>query len=123
MDGVSARQVLRRLTGGEHIFAANRAIVLVFVAKALVRVKDRHRDAHATLVAVSKGFHSSHSTKAALLAMKRFFRHTHPEITFLTVVLSKDRLALDALVAESEISKGRVRGQYFTKSVFIQTPT
>jgi hypothetical protein len=47
MNGMSARKVLRGLPAREHVFTANWTIVLVLVSKALVRVKDAHRNAHA----------------------------------------------------------------------------
>jgi hypothetical protein len=70
VNGVSARQVLWRLTRGEHVLAADGTIVLVLVLKALVGIKDADRNAHATLLAVAKGFHTSNAAKATLHAMK-----------------------------------------------------
>jgi hypothetical protein len=40
VNGVTARQILRRLTGREHVFATDGAVVLVLVLEALVSVKD-----------------------------------------------------------------------------------
>lgn len=73
MNGMSTRQVLRRLPRGKHVFATHGAIVLVLVLETLVGVKDRDGNAHATLVAVTKGFDAANATKAALNAMKGLF--------------------------------------------------
>ena len=72
MNGVSTRQVLRRLPRGKHIFSAYRAVVFVLVFQALVRFKDSDGNAHATLIAVAKRLHPSHTTETALIAVKGF---------------------------------------------------
>jgi hypothetical protein len=70
VNGVSARQVLWRLTRGEHVLAADRTVVLVLVLEALMGVKDADRNAHATLLAVAKGFHTPNAAKSTLNTMK-----------------------------------------------------
>ena len=69
---MTTRQVLRRLTRREHVFTTDGAIVLVLVLEALVRLKDGYGNAHATLVAVTKGFDAAHAAKATLDTMKGF---------------------------------------------------
>jgi hypothetical protein len=73
VNRVSARQVLRRLTRGEHVLTADGTVVLVLVLEALVGIKDTDRNAHATLVAVAKGFDASNAAKPTLNAMKGLF--------------------------------------------------
>jgi hypothetical protein len=70
VNGVSARQVLWRLTRGEHVLAADRTVVLVLVLEALVGIKDADRNAHATLLTVAKGFDAPNAAKPTLNAMK-----------------------------------------------------
>jgi hypothetical protein len=70
VNGVSARQVLWRLPRGEHVLAADGTVVLVLVLEALMGIKDADRNAHATLLAVAKGFHAPNAAKPALNAMK-----------------------------------------------------
>lgn len=74
MNGVSAGQILRRLARREHVFAAYRTVVLVLVLEALMRTVDADRDAHAALIAMPKGLHSTHPAKATLRTMKGLFR-------------------------------------------------
>ena len=73
VNGMTARQVLGRLTRGEHIFSADGTIVFVFVFEALMRLKDGDGNAHAAFIAVSKGFYSTDPTKSTLYTMKRLF--------------------------------------------------
>ena len=73
VNSVSTRQILRRLATAEHVFTANRAVVLILVLEALVRLKYRYRNTHATFVTVAKGLNSAYATKAALHAVKRLF--------------------------------------------------
>jgi len=110
---VSAGQILRRLAGREHVLAAHRTIVLVLVTEALVRVKDGDGDAHATLVAVPEGLHPTNAAKPALRAMERLFGHGHPKVAGATMVLTKDRLAVGALISGSKTSARRCEGFQF----------
>jgi hypothetical protein len=71
MNRMTARQVLGRLPGREHIFSADRAIVLVFVLETLVSVKNTDRNTHAAFVAVPEGIDASNAAKATLHAVKR----------------------------------------------------
>jgi len=73
MYGMATRQVLRRLARREHVFAADRTVVLVLVLEALVRVKDTDRDAHAAFATMTESFDATDAAKAALLAMKGLF--------------------------------------------------
>jgi hypothetical protein len=70
VNSVSARQVLRRLTRREHVLATNGTVVLVLVLEALMGIKDADRNAHATLLAVAKGFNAPNTAKPTLNAMK-----------------------------------------------------
>jgi hypothetical protein len=72
MNRMTTRQILGRLAGREHIFSADRAIVLVFVLEALVSIKDTDGYAHAAFVAVPEGIDASNAAKATLHAVKRF---------------------------------------------------
>ena len=99
VDSMAAREVLRRLSRRKHVFAADGAVVLVLVLKALVCFKDRRRYAHAALAAVTERLHPTHSTKSTLVAMKRFFSHGHPKIADGAMVFTEDDLAVDALVS------------------------
>jgi hypothetical protein len=71
MNRMTARQILGRLPGREHIFSADRAIVLVFVLETLVSVKNTDRNTHAAFVAVPEGIDASNAAKATLHAVKR----------------------------------------------------
>lgn len=73
VNGVSTGQILRRLATAKHVFATNGTVVLVLVLEALVRLKDRDGYAHATLVAVAKSFHSTHTAETTLYTMEGFF--------------------------------------------------
>jgi hypothetical protein len=73
MDGVSTREILRRLTRRKHVLTAYRAIVLVFVLEALMGSKHRGRNAHAAFTAMAERFDTAHSTKTTLLTMERLF--------------------------------------------------
>lgn len=73
MNGMSARQILGRLTRREHVLATNRAVVLIFVLEALVSVKHTHRDAHATFIAMSECVDTANTAKPTLHAMERLF--------------------------------------------------
>jgi hypothetical protein len=70
VNGVSARQVLWRLTRGEHVLAADGTVILVLVLEALVGIKNADRNAHATLLTVAKGFHAPNAAKSTLNTMK-----------------------------------------------------
>jgi hypothetical protein len=70
MNGVSAGQVLRRLSRGKHIFSTNGTIVFVLVFQALMCFKDRDGNAHAALVTVTKGFHTAHAAETTLITME-----------------------------------------------------
>lgn len=72
MNGVSTRQVLRRLPGGEHIFPTDWTVVLIFVLETLVGVEDADGNAHATFITVPKGIRATDTTKAAFDAMEWF---------------------------------------------------
>ena len=73
MNGMSARQVLRRLTRRKHVFTAHRTVVLVLVLEALVCVKDAHRNAHTAFAAMAESFDTSDTAKATLLTVKGLF--------------------------------------------------
>jgi hypothetical protein len=73
MNGMSTGQILRRLSGREHVLSTNRAVVLVLVSEALMRIKDTDGDAHAALGAMTKGFYSTDTAETTLIAVKGFF--------------------------------------------------
>ena len=73
VNGVSTRQILGRLATAEHVFTAYGAVVFILVLEALMRLKDRDRDAHAAFVAMAKRLDPSHTAKATLHAVKRLF--------------------------------------------------
>jgi hypothetical protein len=52
---------------------------------------------------MTKGLDSSDAAETALSAMKGLLGHTHPEIANVTMIFSKDCLAVDALVAVKNI--------------------
>jgi hypothetical protein len=111
MNGMSTRQILRRLPGGEHIFAANGTIVLVLVLEALVCIEDTHRDTHAAFIAVAECFHSSHTTKSAAVAMKGFLAQRHPQVAHSTMVFAKLSVAINATVSDTTKEKQVVPNQ------------
>lgn len=71
MDGVTAGQILGRLSRREHILATNRAVVLVLVPEALVRIEHAHGDTHAALVAVPECLDATHPAEATLSTVER----------------------------------------------------
>jgi hypothetical protein len=73
MNRMSTWQILWRLAGRKHVFAADGAIVLVLVLEALMRIKDTYRNAHAAFLAMPKGVDATDAAKATLRAMKGFF--------------------------------------------------
>jgi len=75
MNGMATRQILWRLARRKHIFATNRAIVLVLVFEALMRLKDTDGNAHTALIAVTKSFHASNAAKPTLFTVKGLFGH------------------------------------------------
>jgi len=89
MNRMATRQILWTLTGGKHVFATDRTVVLVLVLEAIVRLKDMDANTHATLGAVTEGFRATDTTKATFWAMKGLFRLGHPEVTNVAVIFSK----------------------------------
>lgn len=98
VNGVATGQILGRLARREHVFSAYGTVVFVLVLETPMGVKNIYRNTHTTFRAMSKVFLTTDSAEATLVAMKRFFGLAHPEITFITVILSKRNLAIDALV-------------------------
>jgi hypothetical protein len=101
MNGMPTGQILRRLPGGEHIFAANGTIVLVFVLEALVCIEDTHRDTHATFIAVAERFHSSHTAESTAVAMEGFLAQRHPQVTHSTMIFAKLSVAINATISDT----------------------
>jgi hypothetical protein len=102
VDGMTAWQILRRLTRGKHVFATDRTVVLVFVLKTVVTDEDIDADTHATLTAMSEGFCSTDPTETTFVAVERFFVFGHPKVTDIAVVFTKDCIAVDADIAVEE---------------------
>ena len=100
VDGVAAGQVLGRLAGGEHVFAAHGTVVLVLVLHAVVIVVDVDRDAHAAPVAVAERFATADAAEAAVFAVERPLALDHPQVADVAVVLSEldGAVGIDAAV-------------------------
>lgn len=107
MNRVATRQILRRLTRGKHVFAADWTIVLVLVLEAIVRVEDVNRNAHAALATMSERLNTADAAKATFVAVKRFLGARHPEVANTAMVFSKHGIAVDAQV--SEVNDGESR--------------
>ena len=108
--GVPAREILRSLTGAEHVLAAHGAGRLVLVLEAGVGVVDTNRDAHVATVAVSVFFRAADAAEAALFAMEGALAQGHPYIALIAVVLSERDATLDAAVRpEKEMLLGIIR--------------
>lgn len=82
-------------------------VVLILVSETLVCVKDSDGDAHAALFAVTKVLHAPDSAKAAAEAVIWFLRLRHPEFANVAVILSKDSLAVGALVSVEQVVRVR----------------
>ena len=115
MNGMSAGQVLRRLSRGKHVFSADGAVVLVLILEALVGIKDTDGDAHATLVAMTEGFDTAHAAEPTAVAMERFLAQGHPQVTHDAMALSKLSLAVDALVSVSYKGEQQAKARYKVK--------
>jgi hypothetical protein len=61
----------------------------VFAGLAIVIVKEEGIDTHTTVIAVTKVFSSTHSTKAAIATMVGRFVIGHPQIANIAMVGSK----------------------------------
>ena len=89
VNGMSTGQILRRLSGREHIFPAHGAIVLVLILETIVGKEDIDRNAHAALLAMTEGLYTSYTAKTTLIAMKGFLGLRHPKITNIAVVFTE----------------------------------
>ena len=88
VNGMTAWQILGRLTRGKHVFAADRAVVLVLILKTVVTVEDIDADAHATLAAMSEGFDSTDPTETTFVAVERFLGFCHPKASLFAYQMS-----------------------------------
>ena len=99
VNSVSARQILWRLPRGKHILSTDGTVVFVLVLEALMRIKHTNRNAHTTLIAVTKGIPSAHTAETTLIAVEWLFGHGHPEVAPSAMVFSKDDFTIDTLVS------------------------
>ena len=96
--GVTARQVLGALAGGEHVLPAHRAVVLVLVRHAGVGVVHGGGDAHAAAGAVAEPFAPADAAEAALVAVEGTLLEVHPDVALGAVVLGEGYSAADARI-------------------------
>ena len=73
MNGMTAGQILRRLSGRKHILPTHRTIILILVFHTIMIVIHTHTYAHTAMLTMSKILPSTHSTKSTIWAMKWLF--------------------------------------------------
>ena len=99
MHGVPTWHFVRGIPGTEQIFLTDRTIGHVLSSLAIVIIKEKPINAHATIVTVPKVFPSTHPTKPTFLAVIRGLVIGHPQITYFTMVGTKLRVAAGAKIA------------------------
>lgn len=78
MNRVTTGQILRTLSRRKHVFSTDRTIVLVFILKAIVRVKYINGNTHTAFLTMAETLDTTNPTEAAFRTMERFLWSRHP---------------------------------------------